>query len=177
MRDRDRGETMIHIHNAGLVLAHPFLPHLFRSVDYLEPGDRSHWADKARAARAVRLLQWLVDERIDAPEPELALNKILCGLDPAEPAAAAVAFTDLELQYGESLLTTILANWAPLAGSGIEGLRKTFLQREGRLTRSEEGWRLEVETHAFDILLGQLPWNFSTIRYPWMEKPLAVRWR
>lgn len=177
-RETTTGEAKIHIHNAGLVLATAFLPHLFRSLDYLEPeGSGSHWADETCPARAVHLLQWLVDERTDAPEPQLALNKILCGLDPAEPAAAAVTFTERELHIGQNLLATILARWPPLAESSIDALRQTFFQREGRVALCEQGWSLEVETRVLDILLDQLPWGISTILHPWMDKPLTVRWR
>lgn len=169
--------TTTHIRNAGLVITAPFLPRLFESLDYLEPGSGG-WrrADETCPSRAVHLLQWLVDERDDAPEPELALNKILCGLDPAPPVTA-VTLTDQELSIGRSLLTTILACWPPLAESSTEALRATFFQREGRLTSGEPGWNLEVETHALDVLLHQLPWSFSTILHPWMHKPLTVRWR
>ncbi|NIJ20915.1 hypothetical protein FHS95_002607 [Sphingomonas naasensis] len=168
----------MHIHNAGLVLAAIFLPRLFQSLDYAEETDTGwRWTDTDCPGRAVHLLQWLADERSDAPEPQLALNKILCGLDPADPVAASVALTGHERDRAQSLLARILSGWPPLAGSSIAALRETFFQREGRLTRSEHRWSLEVETRVLDILLDQLPWSFSTILHPWMRNPLAVRWR
>lgn len=171
--------SAIHIANAGLVLVSAFLPRLFQSLDYVVPaeGGELRWSDGECQGRAVHLLQWLVDMRTDAPEPQLALNKILCGMAVAEPVSAEIILDDRELQMGGKLLATILANWPPLAESGIAALRETFFRREGRLTKSEQGWSLEVEARVLDILLDQLPWGFSTILHPWMPAPLTVQWR
>lgn len=169
----------IHIANAGLVLAAAFLPRLFQSLDYVVPDERGgwRWSDPECPQRAVHLLQWLADGRTDAPEPQLALNKVLCGMAVAEPVPTQVVLDDRELRMGGTLLATILASWPPLAESGADALRQTFFQREGRLTRREQGWSLEVETRVLDILLDQLPWGFSTILHPWMPSPLTVQWR
>ncbi len=175
----DAPASTIHIANAGLVLVSAFLPRLFQSLDYVVPveGGGLRWSDGECRARAVHLLQWLVDTRTDAPEPQLALNKLLCGMTVAEPVPAEMKLDDRELQMGGKLLATILANWPPLAESGIAALRETFFRREGRLVKSEHGWSLDVETRVLDILLDQLPWGFSTILHPWMPAPLTVQWR
>lgn len=174
----DAPASAIHIANAGLVLVSAFLPRLFQSLDYVVPVEGGlRWSDGECRGRAVHLLQWLVDTRTDAPEPQLALNKILCGMAVAEPVPAEIILDDRELQMGGKLLATILANWPPLAESGIAALRETFFRREGRLANSEQGWNLDVETRVLDILLDQLPWGFSTILHPWMPAPLTVQWR
>jgi hypothetical protein len=175
----DAPASMIHIANAGLVLVSAFLPRLFQSLDYVVPveGGELRWSDGECQGRAVHLLQWLVDTRTDAPEPQLALNKLLCGMTVAESVPAEMKLDDRELQMGGKLLATILANWPPLAESGIAALRETFFRREGRLVKSEQGWSLDVETRVLDILLDQLPWGFSTILHPWMPAPLTVQWR
>ena len=167
-----------HIANAGLVLVAAYLPPLFRALDFLalEPSGRQGWKAPEFRDRAVHLLQWLVDGRCDAPEPQLALNKLLCGMHPSEPVAAAIAPTEPELDACRTLLATILANWPPLRSSTPEALRETFLQREGRLALGEEGWTLEVERKVLDILIDQLPWGFSTILHPWMTALITVRW-
>jgi len=58
-------------------------------------------------------------------------------------------------------------------------LRQSFLMREGRLLRreSDDAWSLTVSTKAYDLLLDSLPWRFSTIRLPWMQTVLHVKWR
>ncbi|KRC78972.1 contractile injection system tape measure protein [Sphingomonas sp. Root241] len=175
----DAAFSAIHIANAGLVLASAFLPRLFQSLDYVVPVEDGawRWNDGECRDRAVHLLQWLVDTRTDAPEPQLALNKLLCGVAVSKPISAGIILNDRELRMGGTLLATVLAGWPPLAESGIDALRQAFFRREGRLTRSEQGWSLDVETQVLDILLDQLPWGFSTILHPWMGAPLTVQWR
>jgi hypothetical protein len=168
----------IFVANAGLVLVSAYLPRLFQALDFLAPGvtGRLEWRAPELRDRAVHLLQWLVDARCDAPEPALALNKLLAGMDPSEPVAAAIEPTAAELAACATLLATILANWPPLQSSSIEALRETFLQREGKLARGGEGWALDVERKVLDILIDQLPWGFSTILHPWMSELVTVRW-
>jgi hypothetical protein len=36
---------------------------------------------------------------------------------------------------------------------------------------------LSVEAKAFDMLLEQLPWSYSTIKFPWMARPIYTEWR
>jgi hypothetical protein len=56
-------------------------------------------------------------------------------------------------------------------------LRESFLQRGGRLQRKGDAWQLAVETRAFDMLLDQVPWSYSTIKFGWMERVIYVDWR
>ncbi len=109
---RDRGRTAfgldgddaaergapIYIGNAGLVLAGPFLPHLFKTLDMLSdgPDGKPRLRDAEAVSRAVHLLQYLVDGRTAAPEPLLVLNKILCGVAPAVPIARAIEPSEAE---------------------------------------------------------------------------------
>jgi hypothetical protein len=168
----------IHVANAGLVLVSAYLPRLLQQLDFLapDPSGRLEWRSADLRDRAVHLLQWLVDGRCDAPEPQLALNKLLCGMEPSEPVAAAIAPTQAELNACGALLAAVIANWPALRSSSIKALRETFLQRDGRLARGENGWTLEVERKVLDILIDQLPWGFSTILQPWMRALLIVSW-
>lgn len=167
------------VSNSGLVLATPFLPQLFTRLDLMTRNDLGHlaWRSNAARGRAVHLVQWLVDERCDRPEPMLALNKLLCGHPPAEPLCAGIEPTDVELGICRALLEGMIANWPQLSGSSVAVLRETFLQREGRLTGADGAWKLEVEPKAPDVLLNSAPWSFSMIHHPWMEQPLTVDWR
>ncbi|MCD8263455.1 MAG: hypothetical protein LUD02_04235 [Tannerellaceae bacterium] len=56
-------------------------------------------------------------------------------------------------------------------------IKGRFLQREGCLEEKEDKYQLKVEVKSYDILLDSIPWNFHTINYSWMEKPLFVNWR
>ena len=53
----------------------------------------------------------------------------------------------------------------------------SFLQRNGRLQRDSDAWRLVVESRPFDMLLDQIPWSFATLKFPWMERVIYVEWR
>ncbi|MEA3042709.1 MAG: hypothetical protein QOH47_547 [Sphingomonadales bacterium] len=164
--------------NAGLVLLSAYLPRLFQRLDFLapDPSGRMEWRSLALRERAVHLLQWLADARCDAPEPQLALNKLLCGMHPSEPVAPAIDPTEAELAECRALLAAVIANWPVLGSTSIEALRETFLQREGSLKRAENGWSLEVERKVLDILIDQLPWGFATILHPWMRELVTVDW-
>ncbi|MCI4176515.1 contractile injection system tape measure protein, partial [Dickeya dianthicola] len=77
----------------------------------------------------------------------------------------------------DALLAAILQHWNALGHTSVDGLRQTFLQREGTLWRQADSWKLEVVAGPFDMLLDRLPWRYSTIKYPWMDRPLHVVWR
>jgi hypothetical protein len=46
----------------------------------------------------------------------------------------------------------------------------------GKLVLSEKGYVLHVERLAQDVLLAKLPWGFSTIKLPWMDRMMHVTW-
>lgn len=165
---------VLHVANAGMVLAAPYLPRLFGMVGLLEEG---RFRDEAAAARAVHLLQYLVDGSTQSPEPVLLLNKILCGVPLDTPVPRDVALTEAECTAVEGLLGGIIANWTALGRTSVAGLRETFLQREGRLTLKDDAWHLLVEPRAFDMLLDRLPWSIATLRLAWMDRVLHVEWR
>lgn len=175
--DQASGEP-IYIGNAGLVLASPFLPHLFQQLDLLEPDDRSrlHLRDRNAISCAVHLLQYIVDGRTSAPEPLLVLNKILCGVPTQVPIAREIALTDEERNLCEWLLRSMISNWKVIADTSIAGLRETFLQREGKLQRVDDGWKLRVQRKTVDVLVDQVPWSVSVLFHPWMPGPVHVSW-
>jgi hypothetical protein len=168
----------IYLDNAGLVLATPFLPHLFAQLEFLAKDPRGKTCiDPRHLSRAVHLSQLLVTGKTRTPEPFLTLNKVLCGVSPAVPVTANIEPTEAEIKLCEALLQAMLANWPPLAdGTSIAGLRETFLQREGRLRRIETGWELSVERKTLDVLLDQTNWGFRTVMNPWMPEVLHVDW-
>lgn len=126
------------------------------------------------------MLQYLADETRNAPEHELVLNKILCGMDPEEPVDSSVTLTEPEMAECNALLGAVIANWG--AGSAMKplsprGVRSMFLIRDGLIRARDADLVLRVEEKAHDILLDKLPWGISTVKLPWMESPLFVEWR
>ncbi|AOS83869.1 hypothetical protein BIU88_06710 [Chlorobaculum limnaeum] len=167
--DERRG---LYVENAGLVLLHPFLPQMFEALGIA--GDD----ELLRPGEALRLLHYLATGDETAPEYELALPKILCGLPPASLAGEAGPFTDEEREESAALLSAVIRHWEALKNTSPDGLREAFLKRPGKLTRWHDGgWLLQVESNSFDILLDRLPWGFSMIRLPWMPSMLHVEWR
>jgi hypothetical protein len=166
-----------HIRNAGLVLLAPLVPRWFRLLGLLAAAPARGFGSEEAAARAVHLLQWLVDTRTDTDEHLLVLNKLLCGLAPAVPVPLAITPEPAETGHGLALLEGVITHWTALGRTSVAGLRETFLQREGRLLREESGWRLQVAARPFDMLLDRLPWGMAVIKLPWMPEVLHVDWR
>ncbi|MEJ1968740.1 MAG: contractile injection system tape measure protein [Rhizomicrobium sp.] len=172
-----RGEP-IYIANAGLILTGPFLPHLFATLKLTARNDkgRLQLRDRDAVSRAVHLLQYLVDGRSDAPEALLVLNKILCGQMPEVPVARAVELTEEERALADSLLKAMLQNWTAIRNTSVAGLRETFLQREGKLERGPDGWKLTVQRKTLDVLVDRVPWTISMVYLDWMPEAVSVTW-
>ena len=165
--------TTLHVHNAGLVLLHPFFPRLFQRFELLDA--ELQFRDPASAQRAVLLLEYLASRQSDLPEYMLALNKLLCGLPLTFPVPRGLELGDDERETLESLLDAVLEQWGALGQTSADGLRGSFLLRPGAL-QQKDAWKLVVERKAYDLLLGKLPWSYSVVRHRWMEGPLFVEW-
>jgi len=164
----------IYIANAGQVLAAPYLPRLFAMLDLTEG---TAFKDRKAAERAVHLLQFMVNESTNSPEYQLVLNKILCGIGAGVPIERQIDITDREEEAVEGLIQGMIQNWKVIGNTSIAGLRESFLQREGRLQLKDDAWHLLVEPRPYDMLLDQIPWSFSIIKHPWMERIVHVEWR
>ena len=71
---------------------------------------------------------------------------------------------------GRRMLASVIDHWAILKNTSEAGLRESFLQRPGKLTRTSRVWLLQVEQRPYDMLLQSLPWTFHLIRRPWMKQ-------
>ncbi|MEN8166567.1 MAG: contractile injection system tape measure protein [Pseudomonadota bacterium] len=164
----------VYVTNAGMVLAAPYLPRLFEMLGMTE---ESAFKGLEAQLRAVHLLQYLVNEKSASPEYRLFLNKLLCGVPADQPVPREITPSGQEKELIHGLLQGMIENWKVLGNTSVAGLRESFLQRQGRLQFRDDAWHLRVEPKAFDMLLDQLPWGFSTIKYPWMEGVIYVEWR
>lgn len=161
----------IYIENAGLVLLHPFLSLYFEALGVIN-GDEMLLPD-----RALCLLHYLATGQSKAPEYDLALPKILCGLSIFDPISNEGDITENESIESIALLSSVIIHWSALKNTGPDTLRGTFLLRPGKLFLREDGsWLLQVESHNFDVLIDQLPWGISMIKLPWMKQLLIVEW-
>jgi hypothetical protein len=154
-------------------LLHPFLPQLFKTLGLWVD---QHWNDSASQHIAVQVLEYLVLGQEDFPEFNLPLNKIVCGMEVSEvlqPVAELPADAKAEC---ELLLEEVIRHWSVLKNTSVAGLRETFLQRNGKISLVDNGWLLNVETKAVDVLLDRLPWGIGVIKLPWKVDSFFVEW-
>lgn len=164
----------IFVNNAGMVLVSPFFQRLFSMLELTE---RSQFKNKEAQIKAIYLLQYAVFRKTDFPEYKLALNKILTGLDIPGAVPQNVELSQHEKETVESMLNSIVQHWDKLKNTSAATLREAFLQREGKLEENEDSYIITVEEKAYDMLLDSAPWGFRTIKFPWMEKRMEVKWR
>lgn len=166
-------QTPLMVPYAGIVLAWPFTPQLWETLGLTK--EHRFVSDEA-AERAVLLLHHVGSGLTEAPEPHLTMHKLLCGLPLATPVARNLDITADESAICDRMLDVIIEHWSAIGNTSREGLRGSFLQREGRLSLAEDGWHLKVKRAPYDMLLDRLQWSISTIRLSWMEQTLWVEW-
>lgn len=164
----------IWVENAGLVLVSVYLERLFHAFKWIQ--DNSFINDKT-ATKAVMLLSYMATGKTATSEVELSLNKVLCGLPLETYINTSIELSVEQYQTADSLLEAVIGHWGALGSTSIDGLRESFLLRNGWLEKEENGWLLRIESKPFDMLLDQLPWSFSIIKHAWMELPISTQWR
>ncbi|MCR9250567.1 MAG: contractile injection system tape measure protein [bacterium] len=163
------------INTAGIVI---FSPYLTRYFDLLEMTKNGQFKDVETALRAVHLLNFIATGKSAAPEHELMLNKVLCGVPILHPLPMEIDISDKEREITEGMIKgAVLQNWDRMKNSSIEALREGFLIRDGYLSEKDKSWELKVEKKTLDILMESIPWSFSTVKLPWMEKLMNVEWQ
>ena len=159
----------IYVSNAGAVLLAPYLTGFFGELGLLDGTQLKN------QSKAVHLLQLLTGSK-QTEEYNLALNKILCGLEPEDNIDPLTEFEEKEVAEVEALLKAVLEHWKALKNTSIETLQTSFLQRDGKIHGNDEMIYLEVEKKTEDVLLSYVPWAFKMIKLPWMKYVLNVNW-
>ncbi len=163
-----------YINNAGLVLLNPFFVLFFEELGLTKKNVFKDFHSKNQAAL---LLQYLSDGKTQSFENELVLNKILCEIPLSMPIEKDLILNEKIKTESENLLNAVIKHWSPLKNTSPDSLRNTFLQREGKLVKNENGgWKLIIQHQTFDILISKLPWTISIIKLPWMKNMLQVEW-
>jgi hypothetical protein len=158
---------------AGAVLLAQFLRPFFQKNNLL---DGIAWKNKAAQYKAVQLIRFLCTGEQHTPEYSLVLEKLLCGVPIEEPIPLDAALQQEELDETLVLLSAIIEHWQVLRNTSINGLRNSFLIRDGSISRSGEHWLLQVERKTMDVLLEKLPWGYTTITLPWNNYLIYVEW-
>jgi hypothetical protein len=160
----------IYINNAGLVIVASFLPLLLKNLLLVQDGKIDN------ISKTVCLVQYLASGNESVAEFELVLTKILCGIDIQLPVETEIHFEENEKKEINEVLLSVIEYWGILKDTSIDGLRESFLMRNGKLWFENNEWHLQVEQRPYDMLLQQLPWNISMIRLPWMKHLLKTNW-
>jgi hypothetical protein len=166
----EQGEG-IFLSNAGLVIIAAYLPRLFENLGWWKD---HKWKDRNAA---VCMVQYLATGQPVMEEFELVLPKVLCGMQPDEVIDPAYfLLTEQMQQEATGLLSSVISYWSVLKDTSTDGLRGSFLVRDGKLWKDENNWYLTVEKKGYDMLLQQIPWNISMIQLPWMDEMLRTNW-
>ncbi len=177
--NRKDGSNVIYIKNAGVILFWPYLQRFFGNLGLI---DGNQFKDRSSTERAVRMLQFLASPDGVIEENLLPLNKVLCDLDVHElvptktDKGKPITISKTEKKACRELTAAVIENWGSIGKTSVEGFQTSFLQREGKLEKTENGWSLKVEQRSFDMLLNSLPWSINLIKLPWMPRPLHVEW-
>ncbi len=161
------------VKHAGIVLLGAFLNAFFTNLNLLNGAE---WKSKDAQYRAVHLLKFLSTGEQQNPEFNLTLEKIICGINPDESLPVDVLLTEEETGEAQSLLESVIEHWKILKNTSVNGLRETFLKRDGLIQKKEADWLLQVERKTLDVLIDSIPWGYSTLHFPWTEQNLLVEW-
>ena len=161
------------VHTAGTVLLAPYFRQLFTQLNFLEHGE---WKNAEAHYKAIHLIKFMATGQLMCAEHTLLMEKLLCGMEITAPIPREVILTDGEKDEATALLKAVISNWSKLKNTSIEGLRETFLKREGILTKKDSGWLLQVEKKTADVLLESIPWSYSTLAFSWTNYIIFTEW-
>lgn len=164
----------MYVAGAGVVMLHPFLLRFFDALQLLD--DEKRFRSGAATVEAIHLLHHLVTGAEHPEEHQTTLYKVLCAYPVDAPLVRRLDIGERARAESETLLDAVIDHWSKLKRTSPSALRETFLQRDGRLTSTEESWNLVLERRGVDVLLDTLPWSLSPVRLPWMDRTLWVEW-
>lgn len=166
------------IQNAGVVLISPWFPMLFYRSGLLSE-DRRDFKNNESRIKAMFMIQYLIycQNNKEYKKEDLALNFILTRCPDNIDLPNRMELTEEDIQLMNSMLEGIKSNWDKMRHTSVEAFRQSFIQRDGKIEKSDRGWIITVESRAFDVLLDSLPWGYKMVRYPWMDRLIEVGWR
>ncbi len=167
-------QSQITVSNSGIVLIGPYIKPLFTRLCLLLENE---FTNKESQKKAVLVLHYIASENSKVNvNDELALLKILCGIDPLENLQIDFELENDEIKIVNAMLSSVLNKWNTLSTSTIDDFRMNFLNRVGDLTEDEKAYILLVDKKPYDVLLESLPWEYKSIKLPWMKKIVLISW-
>lgn len=179
IKDENKGESAlpadgIFAPNAGLVLLHPFLRHLFLHTGLTE---NEKFISKESQEKAIGLLHFVATGNTKSEEYQLVVPKILCGYPLELSPDNNIILKETEKEEAIDMMKAAIGQWTIIKNTSIDGLREGFLERNGKIFTKNDDTCFVLETRAIDILLDHLPWNLSIIKLPWRKELIKVEWR
>ncbi|WP_337041984.1 contractile injection system tape measure protein [Emticicia sp. 17c] len=164
------------IENAGLVIVWYHLRLLFENLGIVK---NKKFISPEAQTKALLVLDFIVFGKHEVREHGLALNKILVGMEVEESIELTQQLTDNDIFIIEEFLQkAVIEQWKILKNSSVSWLRQVFLQRKGKLDRTNDGWFLQVEPKGgVDTLLNSLPWHLKFVEFGWMPQKLIIEWK
>jgi hypothetical protein len=173
-KERDGEDTQrILVENAGLCLLAPYFSQFFKNLGYMKA---NQFKNSRYACKAIYLLQYIATGKHRAPEYLLPFNKLLCGLSPEMAIPGPGRLKASERAEADALAESVIANWSALKNTSVNGLRGSFLCRNGIIRDKGSNYVLQVERKEYDILLNGVSWTYTHIKLPWTDKYLQVEW-
>lgn len=164
-------EKELLIKNAGLVLAHPFLPTLFKHCKLLDTQKQI-----TNPVLAVHILHYLATGNTQQAESDLFFEKYLCNIPFEMPIPRFITLSDEHVKHVHKLLDAIKQNWNAMRTSSNGLLQNEFLQRSGKLTFKNDTITVAIERKTHDILLNKISWGISLVNLPWKKRFIYVHW-
>ncbi|TCI93199.1 contractile injection system tape measure protein [Tenacibaculum sp. M341] len=164
-------ETELILQNAGLVLAHPFIPFLFKHCNLLDEDKNIN-----NPELAVHILHYLATGKTEQAESDLLFEKFLCNIPFEQSINRFVNVSDEHKAHVYELLDAIKSNWSAMKTASYGLLQNEFLQRPGKISFKDLNATLTMEQKTPDILMNKLSWGFSMIRFSWKKGFIYVHW-
>jgi hypothetical protein len=169
----EKEKDEIAVQNAGLILLHPFLRTFFIRT---EIADEFGNINPQKLDLAIQSLHFLATGKENVFESNLVFEKFLCGVPLKIPVARQSLITDEIKDLAEDLLKAVIGHWQAIGNTSPDGLRESFLQRNGKLIRNENNYKLIIERKVYDMLLDKLTWNISMVKLNWIKELITVEW-
>jgi hypothetical protein len=166
------------VRQVGIAILSPYLPMLFQKLSLLNNGTFDGIDSKLKAYAVMQYLCEGISTKHSFSSSLVSLSWFVAGLAEYDLSTFQRELTAEEMKLCDELLAAVISHWSALGATSIEGLRETFMQREGVMHFEEEkGWLLCVSKRPFDVLLAKLPWSFSVIKHSFMTDCIFVEWQ
>lgn len=167
-------EEEVYVNNAGLVLLAPFYKLFFKHLGLTENGE---FVSEESRLKAVHLLHYISFGEEDTLEFLLPLNKLICGLDIADPVEFNSKISPEESEECSNLIKAAVGHAPSLKNISVDGFRGSFILRNGIISVRDRNWLLQVEKQSYDVVLESIPWSYNIVKLPWMDKLIFVEWQ